>query len=134
MEDMFVVPRTREGFYHYTGGVEVKLFSVLQFLCLMFDVQLIRPHLTVLRHLLLTRTFFGWKPNHRILNRPDILLVRLERSTPESTPLDSLLLGAHLISYARWFVYNLSPSFNWSQHGFTGECVFVQAWLSTDRV
>jgi len=20
----------------------------------------------------------------------------------------------------RWFVYNLSPSFNWSQHGFTG--------------
>ena len=35
MEDMFVVPRTREGFYHYTGGVEVKRFFVLQFLCLM---------------------------------------------------------------------------------------------------
>jgi isocitrate lyase len=23
-------------------------------------------------------------------------------------------------TFDRWFVYNLSPSFNWSQHGFTG--------------
>lgn len=26
----------------------------------------------------------------------------------------------------RWFVYNLSPSFNWSQHGFSGEIDFLQ--------
>lgn len=122
---MFVVPRTREGFYHYTGGVEVKHF-LFCFAASLFDVQLVRPQSTVPWILLLTRTFFGWKRNHQILNRPDIFLVVSERSTRESAPLDSSLLETHLISCARWFVYNLSPSFNWSQHGFTGELFF---WL-----
>jgi isocitrate lyase len=29
-------------------------------------------------------------------------------------------------TFDRWFVYNLSPSFNWSQHGFTGDlCILA---------
>lgn len=26
----FIAPRTREGYYHYTGGVEVKVYFIFQ--------------------------------------------------------------------------------------------------------
>ncbi|QRV83200.1 isocitrate lyase [Ceratobasidium sp. AG-Ba] len=72
------LPRTREGYYHFTGGIDAAIERVLAY----------SPHAELL-----------WLET----KKPDLEQAR---------------------SFARrirkvWLVYNLSPSFNWSAHGFT---------------
>jgi len=76
------LPRTREGYYHYTGGVEAAIKRTIQF----------APYADLL-----------WLET----KEPNLEQARyFARKIREKYP-------------GKWFVYNLSPSFNWSQHGFT---------------
>ncbi|KAF8807940.1 isocitrate lyase and phosphorylmutase [Phlegmacium glaucopus] len=75
-------PRTREGYYHYTGGVEAAIKRCMAF----------APYADLL-----------WLET----KSPD-----LEQARYFSGKIRNVYPG-------KWFVYNLSPSFNWSQHGFT---------------
>ncbi|KAF9270781.1 isocitrate lyase and phosphorylmutase [Marasmius fiardii PR-910] len=75
------MPRTREGYYHMTGGLAPAIKRAITF-------------------------------------APYADLVWLETKTPE---LEEARYFARKIREKRpgtWFVYNLSPSFNWSAHGF----------------
>jgi isocitrate lyase len=76
------LPRTREGYYHYTGGIEAAIKRTLTF-------------------------------------APYADLVWLETKEPN---LEQARMFARKIREqhpGKWFVYNLSPSFNWSAHGFS---------------
>ncbi|TFK41897.1 isocitrate lyase [Crucibulum laeve] len=76
------LPRTREGYYHYTGGVEAAIKRTMAF----------APYADLL-----------WLET----KAPDLEQARyFARKIREKYP-------------GKWFVYNLSPSFNWSQHGFS---------------
>ncbi|KAG6851376.1 hypothetical protein H0H93_005774 [Arthromyces matolae] len=76
------LPRTREGYYHFKGGVEAAIKRTMAF----------APYADLLW--LETKT-------------PDLEQARyFARKIREKYP-------------GKWFVYNLSPSFNWSQHGFS---------------
>lgn len=79
-----LVPRTREGYYHYTGGIEVRLTCRVRTFPSQ-DETLFRllSSAPLLTHLM--RTFCGWKPSRLILNRRGTLRERLERIIPEST-------------------------------------------------
>ncbi|KAK0466337.1 isocitrate lyase [Desarmillaria tabescens] len=80
------LPRTREGYYHFTGGVEAAIKRSMTF----------APYADLIW--LETKT-------------PDLEQARyFSRKIREKYP-------------GKWFVYNLSPSFNWSAHGFTGSFV-----------
>jgi isocitrate lyase len=77
------VPRTREGYYHYTGGVEAAIRRAITF----------APYSDLI-----------WLET----KKPDLEQARyFARKIREAHP-------------NKWFVYNLSPSFNWSAHGFSG--------------
>ncbi|KAG8890926.1 hypothetical protein FRB98_002946 [Tulasnella sp. 332] len=78
------LPRTREGYYHYKGGVEAALMRVKQYASYadMLWLETKEPNLDQAK---------GFARNIR-----------------EAYP-------------GKWLVYNLSPSFNWSAHGFNGE-------------
>ncbi|KAF9469735.1 isocitrate lyase [Collybia nuda] len=74
--------RTREGYYHYTGGVEAAIKRSMAY----------APYADLL-----------WLET----KAPDLEQARyFARKIREKHP-------------GKWFVYNLSPSFNWSKHGFT---------------
>ncbi|KXN88898.1 Mitochondrial 2-methylisocitrate lyase [Leucoagaricus sp. SymC.cos] len=76
------LPRTREGYYHYTGGVEAAIKRTMTF----------APYADLL-----------WLET----KSPDLEQARyFARKIREKYP-------------GKWFVYNLSPSFNWSKHGFS---------------
>ncbi|KAF8079082.1 isocitrate lyase [Lyophyllum atratum] len=76
------LPRTREGYYHYTGGVEAAIKRTMAY----------APYADLL-----------WLET----KAPDLEQARyFARKIREKYP-------------GKWFVYNLSPSFNWSQHGFS---------------
>ncbi|EPQ60103.1 isocitrate lyase and phosphorylmutase [Gloeophyllum trabeum ATCC 11539] len=75
------LPRTREGYYHFTGGLECAIQRTLTY-------------------------------------APYADLVWLETKTPD---LEQARYFARKIREkypGKWLVYNLSPSFNWSAHGF----------------
>ncbi|KAG9038853.1 hypothetical protein FRB95_014402 [Tulasnella sp. JGI-2019a] len=75
------LPRTREGYYHYKGGVDAALMRVKQ---------------------------YAWYADMLWLEtkEPDLDQARgFARQIKEKYP-------------EKWLVYNLSPSFNWSAHGF----------------
>ncbi|TFK77543.1 isocitrate lyase and phosphorylmutase [Pluteus cervinus] len=75
------LPRTREGYYHYTGGLEAAMKRAMAF----------APYADLL-----------WLET----KNPDIAQARyFARKIREKYP-------------GKWFVYNLSPSFDWSKHGF----------------
>ncbi|KAF9567847.1 isocitrate lyase and phosphorylmutase [Agrocybe pediades] len=75
-------PRTREGYYHYTGGVEAAIKRTKAY----------APYADLL-----------WLET----KAPDVEQARsFSRRIREEHPTKS-------------FVYNLSPSFNWSQHGYS---------------
>jgi isocitrate lyase len=77
------VPRTREGYYHFTGGIEAATARAMAY----------APYSDVL-----------WLET----KMPDLNQARgFARKIREKYP-------------GKWFVYNLSPSFNWSAHGFSG--------------
>ncbi|KAG5643132.1 hypothetical protein DXG03_001522 [Asterophora parasitica] len=76
------LPRTREGYYHYTGGVEAAIKRTIAY----------APYADLL-----------WLET----KAPDLEQARyFARKIKEKYP-------------DKWLVYNLSPSFNWSQHGFS---------------
>ncbi|KAJ7292814.1 isocitrate lyase [Mycena rebaudengoi] len=76
------LPRTREGYYHVTGGVEPAIKRALAF----------APYADLL-----------WLET----KEPD-----LEQARYFARKIRAKFPG-------KWFVYNLSPSFNWSKHGFS---------------
>lgn len=84
-EDVFWdwdLPRTREGYYHYHGGIEAAINRVNTY----------APYADML-----------WLET----KEPDLEQARaFARRIREKYP-------------GKWLVYNLSPSFNWSAHGFT---------------
>jgi len=76
------LPRTREGYYHYTGGIKAAIVRAMAY----------APYSDVL-----------WIET----KLPDLSLARaFARKIREKYP-------------GKWFVYNLSPSFNWSAYGFS---------------
>ncbi|KAF7797177.1 hypothetical protein EIP86_008369 [Pleurotus ostreatoroseus] len=78
------LPKTREGYYHYTGGVEAAIKRELAF----------APYADMI-----------WLET----KLPDLAQARgFARRIREKYP-------------GKWFVYNLSPSFNWSAQGFSNE-------------
>ncbi|KDN34148.1 hypothetical protein RSAG8_12761, partial [Rhizoctonia solani AG-8 WAC10335] len=76
------LPRTREGYYHFTGGIDASIERVLAF----------APHAELL-----------W----------------LETKKPDLEQARSFARRIRKVFPGKWLVYNLSPSFNWSAHGFT---------------
>ncbi|KAJ7508601.1 isocitrate lyase [Mycena galericulata] len=76
------LPRTREGYYHVTGGVETAIKRSIAF----------APYADMI-----------WLET----KEPDLEQARyFARKIREKFP-------------GKWLVYNLSPSFNWSSHGFS---------------
>jgi isocitrate lyase len=76
------VTRTREGYYHFTGGVEPAVKRAMAF-------------------------------------APYADLLWLETKTPDLEQAKSFARKIREKFPGKWFVYNLSPSFNWSAHGFS---------------
>jgi len=76
------LPRTREGYYHYTGGVEAAIKRTMAF-------------------------------------APYADLLWLETKSPDLEQARYFARKIRAKFPGKWFVYNLSPSFNWSQHGFS---------------
>ncbi|PPQ71646.1 hypothetical protein CVT24_007837 [Panaeolus cyanescens] len=84
-------PRTREGYYHYTGGVEAAIKRTKAF----------APYADML-----------WLET----KSPDVKQAKyFSGKIREEHP-------------GKWFVYNLSPSFNWSQHGFDNTALKNFVW------
>ena len=78
-----IVPRTREGYYHTTGGIDAAVSRALA----------IAPYADMI-----------W----------------LETKTPDLKQAQSFARRIRERFPGKWLVYNLSPSFNWSAHGYSG--------------
>ncbi len=76
------LPRTKEGYYHFAGGVAPAIKRV--------------------------KTF-----------APYADLLWLETKTPDLKQAQGFAGEIHADFPGKWLVYNLSPSFNWSAHGFS---------------
>ncbi|KAK7465551.1 mitochondrial 2-methylisocitrate lyase [Stygiomarasmius scandens] len=76
------LPRTREGYYHFTGGIEPAVKRAIAF-------------------------------------APYADLIWLETKMPDLEQARSFARKIREAHPGKWFVYNLSPSFNWSAHGFS---------------
>ncbi|KAJ6520327.1 isocitrate lyase [Mycena sanguinolenta] len=76
------LPRTREGYYHVTGGIEPAIKRAIAF-------------------------------------APYADLIWLETKEPDLEQARYFARKIRAKYPGKWFVYNLSPSFNWSKHGFT---------------
>ncbi|KAI0311272.1 isocitrate lyase and phosphorylmutase [Amylostereum chailletii] len=76
------LPRTREGYYHTTGGIDSAISRALAF----------APHAD---------------------------LIWLETKNPDLAQARSFARAIRERFPGKWLVYNLSPSFNWSAHGFS---------------
>ncbi|KAN0135012.1 isocitrate lyase and phosphorylmutase [Lactarius tabidus] len=75
-------PRTREGYYHTTGGIDAAVSRALAF-------------------------------------APCADLIWLETKTPDLKQAQSFARRIREKFPGKWLVYNLSPSFNWSAHGYS---------------
>lgn len=75
-------PKTREGYYHYTGGVEAAIKRSLSF-------------------------------------APYADMVWLETKLPDLAQARYFARKIRAVRPNTWFVYNLSPSFNWAAQGFS---------------
>jgi isocitrate lyase len=78
-----IVPRTREGYYHTTGGIDAAVSRAL--------------------------AFAPWAD-----------MIWLETKTPDLKQAQSFARRIREKFPGKWLVYNLSPSFNWSAHGYSG--------------
>ncbi|KAJ7757447.1 isocitrate lyase [Mycena metata] len=83
------LPRTREGYYHVTGGVEPAIKRAIAF-------------------------------------APYADMIWLETKEPDLEQARYFARKIRAKFPGKWFVYNLSPSFNWSKHGFSGEEIDAQ--------
>lgn len=81
------MPKTREGYYHYTGGIEAAVKRELAF-------------------------------------APYADMIWLETKLPDLAQARAFARRIRAQYPGKWFVYNLSPSFNWSAQGFSGACMF----------
>jgi isocitrate lyase len=79
----YTVPRTREGYYHTTGGVDAAVSRALAF-------------------------------------APYADMIWLETKAPDLKQAQSFARRIREKFPGKWLVYNLSPSFNWSSHGYSG--------------
>lgn len=85
------LPRTREGYYHYRGGMEAAMKRTLA---------------------------FG--------EYADMLW--LETKAPNLQQAQNFAADIHQHHPGKWLVYNLSPSFNWSAHGFSDDQLKSFIW------
>lgn len=85
-------PRTREGYYHTTGGIDAAVSRALAF-------------------------------------APYADLIWLETKTPDLKQAQSFARRIRDKFPGKWLVYNLSPSFNWSAHGYSG--IAAAFWISS---
>ncbi|KAJ6465061.1 isocitrate lyase [Mycena vitilis] len=76
------LPRTREGYYHVSGGIETAIKRSIKF-------------------------------------APYADLIWLETKEPDLQQARHFARKIRAKHPDKWFVYNLSPSFNWSKHGFS---------------
>jgi isocitrate lyase len=76
------LPRTREGYYHTTGGIDAAVSRAL--------------------------AFAPWAD-----------MIWLETKTPDLKQAQSFARRIREKFPGKWLVYNLSPSFNWSAHGYS---------------
>ncbi|KAF7337673.1 Isocitrate lyase [Mycena sanguinolenta] len=83
------LPRTREGYYHVTGGIEPAIKRAMAF-------------------------------------APYADMIWLETKEPDLEQARYFARKIRAKYPGKWFVYNLSPSFNWSKHGFNGEEINAQ--------
>ena len=67
-----------------------------------------------------TPIWFGWRPRLQTWSKRNPSLAGFEHSIPESENRRNCCSSWRLTALFRWLVYNLSPSFNWGAHGFTG--------------
>lgn len=84
-------PRTKEGYYHFKGGIQAAIKRVKTF----------APYADML-----------W----------------LETKTPDVAQAQGFAAKIHQDFPGKWLVYNLSPSFNWSAHGFSNEDLRNFVW------
>ncbi|KAF8910064.1 isocitrate lyase [Gymnopilus junonius] len=84
-------PRTREGYYHYTGGVEAAIKRTIAF-------------------------------------APYADLLWLETKSPNLEQARYFSGKIRKVHPGKNFVYNLSPSFNWAQHGFSDAALKSFVW------
>ncbi|KAI3617769.1 hypothetical protein CBS9595_003678 [Malassezia furfur] len=84
-------PRTKEGYYHFKGGIQAAIKRVKTF----------APYADML-----------W----------------LETKTPDVSQAQGFGAKIHQDFPGKWLVYNLSPSFNWSAHGFSNEDLRNFVW------
>lgn len=85
------LPRTREGYYRFKGGLEAALYRAIQF--------------SPFSDLIWVETK---KPD---LNQAKLIAKHIKEKFPN-----------------KWLVYNLSPSFNWSEHGFSDHDLKSFVW------
>ncbi|GAA5959522.1 hypothetical protein JCM21900_004528 [Sporobolomyces salmonicolor] len=85
------LPRTKEGYYHYRGGLPAALKRTLAF-----------------------------------ADTADLLW--LETKAPDLKQAQTFAREIRSKFPNKWMVYNLSPSFNWSAHGFTPEQLKSFVW------
>jgi isocitrate lyase len=78
-----IVPRTREGYYHTTGGIDAAVSRALAF-------------------------------------APYADMIWLETKAPDLKQAQAFARRIREKFPGKWLVYNLSPSFNWSAHGYSG--------------
>ncbi|BGP15192.1 hypothetical protein JCM10213_000858 [Rhodosporidiobolus nylandii] len=85
------LPRTKEGYYHYRGGMAAAMKRTLAF-----------------------------------ADSSDLLW--LETKAPDLAQAQEFSHTIHASHPGKWLVYNLSPSFNWSAHGFTEDQLRSFVW------
>ncbi|GAA5870013.1 hypothetical protein JCM8547_001440 [Rhodosporidiobolus lusitaniae] len=85
------LPRTKEGYYHYRGGMAAALKRTLAF-----------------------------------ADSADLLW--LETKAPDLKQAQDFASAIRSVHPNKWLVYNLSPSFNWSSHGFSDEQLKSFIW------
>ncbi|KAI0049292.1 isocitrate lyase and phosphorylmutase [Auriscalpium vulgare] len=85
------LPRTREGYYHTTGGIEAAISRALEF-------------------------------------APYADMIWLETKEPNLKQAQSFARRIREKFPGKWLVYNLSPSFNWSAHGFSEADLKAFVW------
>ncbi|EPQ26445.1 uncharacterized protein PFL1_06093 [Pseudozyma flocculosa PF-1] len=84
-------PRTKEGYYHFKGGIEAAVKRVKVF-------------------------------------APFADMLWLETKTPDLKQAQGFAGRIHEDFPGKWLVYNLSPSFNWSAHGFSDQDLKNFVW------
>ena len=115
------MPRTREGYYHCTAGIEVR-FSATFVPDLIVLISAYRWPSSELLLSLRTQIWFGWRQRLPTWRKRNPSLAGFGNSILESWCwLDCYNIPQSLTALPRWLVYNLSPSFNWGAHGFTGQ-------------